>query len=371
MKVSRAAVATVAACLTVGLAGAPSAMADDSAKAKSAARTPSTKTINKRLNTARKQLSTTRKRVNTARRNITKITTDLGAVSKRLASGEGSIGLLLGAAPQLINAVTKLGTEVPPALVALKEAVTVTIPGAIRSTVTDLQTSVEYGVAAVYTSAPGKSVDEACCRTTTVVSSDIPDTGNTASASGTLPIQVTPTAAAPPADPSTYPNAVNPGTKLSLRAAIKSGENDGGATGDPAGQVGGLMTVTCGGGGGNPAFCGDDGNPGAGQADIPAGTVICVVGPTQSNTYKLPNGTTTTQSLINIQEKSGLTDSTVPAFNFGPKLVNVLANAQNAAGSGNKADGTCTLPNAFGLYQVQVQTQFADIPTSATPGLKD
>ena len=371
MKVSRAVVAMVAACLIVGLSAiAPSAATaasgKDTAKAKSA---QSATTINRRLNTARKQLATTRRQVSTARRQIRNLLRDLGLLTGRVRNSEGGLGTLLGAAPQLITSLQTLGNvvqnQIGPGLTTLANTVRDTIgPGLQR--VGDFVAAQEYGTVGVYTAAPGDAIDDSCCRTTTVQSGDIPDSGNTTMASGTLPIQVTPTAS----ENTTYPNAVNPGAKLTLRAAIKSAENDGNATGDPAGQVGGLMTVTCAGGGGNPGFCGDDGNPGVGQADIPAGVVVCVVGPSKSNDFPIPGGTTT-QSLVNIQEKSGLTDSTVPAFNFGPKLVNVLADAQNAAGSGNAAEGSCAMPNAFGLYQVEIQTQFADIPTSATPGPKD
>ena len=376
MKVSRAAVATVAACLTVGLAGAPSASAaaqDDSATAKSA---QSGKTVNRRLNSTRRSLSrtnrrltTTRRQVATARRNISKITLDLGAVARRLQSAEGGVGLLLGAAPQLINSLTQLGTavrdQIAPGLQALATAVQTQIaPGLQR--VGDFVAAQEYGVVAIYTAAPGEEVDDSCCRTTSTVSPDIPDSGNTATASGTLPIQVSPSAVPPGGpDPTTYPNVVQQGAKVSLWGAIKSAEADGNATGDPAGQVGGLMTITCAGGG--PAGnCGDGPGP---APEMPPGTVACVVGPTESNTFPIPGGSTT-QNLRTIQEKSGLTDSTVPAFNFGPKLINVLENAQNEAGSGDASDGSCTMPS-FGLWQVQIQTQFADIPTSASPGPKD
>lgn len=145
MKVSRAAVATVAACLTVGLAGAPSAMAD-TAEANAAASTPSTKTINKRLNTARKQLKSTRRSVSTANRRIRKVTVDLGAVAKRLQTAEGGVNLLLGAAPQLITAVQKLGAEVPPALTALKTGLEAAGAGLVA-----LKTGTEAGFARVGT----------------------------------------------------------------------------------------------------------------------------------------------------------------------------------------------------------------------------
>lgn len=180
MKVSRAAVATVAACLTVGLAGAPSASAaakNDSAKAKSA---QSAKTVNRRLSSTRRQLSTTRRQVNTARRNINKLTTDLGAIGRRLAAGEGSISLLLGAAPQLITAVQKLGTEVPPALQALKDGLTALNNGVQTQIVPNLQklgdfvAAPEYGFGQVVLVQPGPiAIPQPG---SFVVTPDIPDT---------------------------------------------------------------------------------------------------------------------------------------------------------------------------------------------------
>ena len=366
MQARRPLAALAAACLVVGLAAfAPSAVAapaqsGDSAKAKSA---QNTRTINRRLNTARRQLSTTRRQVATARRQLRTLTTNLAALGRRIGSAEGGVGTLLGAAPQLISSLQALGAavqnQIGPGLTTLANTVRDTIgPGLQR--VGDFVAAQEYGAARIFIEKPAQNTPFS--RSPAVVSADIPDSGNPTPANGTLPIAVTPTA-----NDDTYPTQVHPGAEIYVRASIRSNEADGAASGDPAGQVGGILTVTCGGGGG-AGGCGDEGTA-AGQAEFDEGQVVCVLGPTNENSFPVPGGTTN-QNLVNIQEKVALTAFDHPTLDLTGSVNPLTDLPADTNPLSDTTGGKCTLPS-FGVYTAQVQMNFVDIPTSATPGPKD
>jgi hypothetical protein len=370
-------VALVAACLTVGMVAAPSAVAAEGSKAKAAkvskksearqagTSTPSPRVINRRLNTTRRQVAT-------ARKTLSKLGRDLGAMSTRLKSSEGGVALLLGAAPQLVTGLQTLAgvvqnqiapgllqlksvleTQVAPGLKALETAAKVTIPNAIR----DVATSQEYGVTGLFVGGQ---------RATTFTSSDIPDDGNSAAAGGQAPV-ITSRTIDHDADPGT-PEIQPPGTSpanipAAIRAAIRSGESDGGATGDPAGYVGGLLVVKC---AGNPLAASDADNncdPDAGGAapEVGPGSIVCTVGPPSNINIANPAGGTIAAPVRMIQEKAARTDQSKPAIGD----LNPLANAP-ATGAGTSSSGSCNL--GHGIWSVEVQTQYVDIPTSTAPG---
>jgi hypothetical protein len=366
-KYRRLPVAVVAACLTVGMVAAPSALAADksSPKGKTAAARVTTKTLNTRLNSTRKSVASTQK-------NLKKLSTDLGSLSNRLKTGEGGLALLLGAAPQLVTGLqtlagavqtqiapgllalkTALETQVSPALAQLGTAVKETIPKAIK----EVATSQEYGVTGLFV---------AGSRATTFTSGDIPDDGNSAAASGQAPV-VTSRTIDHDANAGT-PNIQPPGTApanipAAIRAAIRSGESDGNATGDPAGYVGGLLVVKC---AGNPLAAADlDNNcdpDGVGPAgEVPPGSIVCTVGPPSNINIANPAGGTIPAPVRMIQQKAARTDQTAPAIGD----LNPLANAA-VTGTGDSTSGSCNL--GHGIWSVEVQTQYIDVPTSTTPG---
>ena len=344
MKVSRAAVATVAACLTVGLAGAPTASAapkgDDSAKAKSA---QSAKTVNRRLRQTNRRLTTTRRQVSTARRNISKITTDLGAVARRLQSAEGGVGLLLGAAPQLINGLTQLGTavrdQIAPGLQALATAVQTQIaPGLQR--VGDFIASPEYGAVRGTIKLPA-ALGGATNTTPAVVSADVPDSGNPATiTAANVPINLASSGGNP-----IPPAAGN--AEIGAIGAFRSNEVDGaGNPAQPAGQMGGLLVVTCLAPG--AGACAPAGGP-----DKDPGELVCTA-QTPTNPFPLPDGRTTDQTLRNILLKNGLTDTDAPKAGEGDDIIGSTCNVRVGA-----------------VYGLTINAQAVDIPTSTSPGPKD
>jgi hypothetical protein len=214
--------------------------------------------------------------------------------------------------PLVFDGLTKLGE----AATQLKDGLTALSAGTTAgfTKVTETFRAVEYGSAGVYagTTQIGPFIN----------SPDIPDDGNGATATGSIP--------AP---------GLAASTPLVLRAAIRSNEADGAATGDPAGQVGGLLYATC----GSTAGCGA----------VPSGAIGCTAGPPPTSPFVTPAGTLNL-ALVNIQQKSPETDPTTP----GP------------TGGVDATGGTCTIPTA-GTWIITAQAQFFDLPTSATPGHRD
>jgi hypothetical protein len=239
------------------------------------------------------------------------LTTTVGGIDARLAGIEA-------AAPQIIKGLGDLKTAaegLQAGLLALQAGTT-----AGFDKVTATFRAVEYGVAAIYAGPTQIGVF--------VGSSDIPDDGNSATAAGSFP---------------TNPTVLPADTPLTLRAVIRSNESDGGATGDPAGQVGGLMYATC----STPAGCGT----------VPFGAIGCSAGPPPSAPFTTPAGVLNLK-LVNIQEKSSETNPTTPDADDG-----VLATGPSTA---------CTIPTGGGgSYTITAQAQFFDLPTSATPANTD
>ena len=110
-----------------------------------------------------------------------------------------------------------------------------------------------------------------------------------------------------------------------------------------------------------------------GPLTLATGAINCAVGPTPSTTFPAPIGA---QNLVDIpvSSSSPFTDgNTLPTA----ASTNPLSGApENDAvgtvlgGGANTPDGACTLPNA-GTYEVQVQTQYTDFPSSASPSPKE
>ena len=328
MKVSRAFVAMFAASLLVALAAAPSASAasGDSATATASQKRISTRTLNTRLNSTRRQVAT-------ARRTLSRTVRDLGLLTGRVRNAEGGLGTLLGAAPTLISSLTTLGNavrnDIAPGLTKLADAVQNTIgPG--LTNLRDFTFALEYGAFIGRIELPpaaGGTVQT----TPALVSADIPDSGN--------PTFLTP--ANVPVDLTAVPAAAG-NVAIGLRGAIRSNESDGAATGSPAGQMGGLLTITC-----LTGPCQD----GTGAAKDP-GELVCTT-QTPSSSFPLPNNATTNQRLVNIQEKVALTDTSKPD------------------GSSTDIIGSTCAVKGGAVYGLNANVASADLPTSASPAPKD
>ena len=325
----RLGLAFLATCLVAALFAAPNAMAagggskDDSMGAYSAA-APSNATLNRRLNSIRRRTRRTERRLAAAGRSI-------AALADSLKTTDGKVNLLLAAAPQLVDGLTQLRDASLQLKAGLETAGT---------SIKQLATSQEYGQTAVFVNGT---------KAATFGSADIPDDGNTASATGLLPVQGT------------------AGDVIEIRSSIKSGETDGHDGTEPAGQVGGLMYVKC----ANIKIPDADGEPGCGNPaalggnGLPAGAIFCSVGPTPGKDYTLPDGQHVQLNLKDVSRAAPRSDSGSPVFGD----VNPLSGAP-ATGTGDGSSGTCTIPSD-GVYEVVVQTQFVDIPTSLSPGLTD
>jgi len=92
-------------------------------------------------------------------------------------------------------------------------------------------------------------------------------------------------------------------------------------------------------------------------ANFPAGTPMGFC-QTSSKTFSLPDGTTTSQSLVNIQRKVSRTDQTAPT------------NTLTEAGGNSYALCDLSLPPGYGAgYNITLYAQsvFVHIPTSTSP----
>jgi hypothetical protein len=266
--------------------------------------------------------------------------TQLNKITNDLTDTIGGLADLKGNVEALVPVVTKALTDLQTGLEFI---------GGKLLTLGDAYQAVEYGATAVRIG-PGGA---AGALPFTVISSDIPDDGNTATAAGTIPVSV----------------GNSPGVQvpedllLTPRSAIRSNEGDGAATGDPAGYVGGLMVMTCGGGPAGGGAC--DADPGAGTTAIPAGAVLCTAGPPPSTPIDIPGAGPQNFFLVKIQQKADRTDQSKPdASSENP--------VGTAVGSGALASaGGCKTGETGNTLLVNIQTQFADIPTSTSPGPKD
>jgi hypothetical protein len=283
------------------------------------------------------------------RRQIAKVTNSLGEAVKGLADLKGNV-------EALVPVVTKALTDLQTGLLALKDGLTAvvanltTLAGKTQS-LGDAYQAVEYGVT-LFRTGPGGAGP---ALPFSVISPDIPDDANTATAAGTVPISVGAGAGKVPAD-----------TPIVPKSAIRSNESDGAATGPPAGYVGGLLIVTCGGG---PLSGNCDVDPSAGTAPAPPGTVVCVVGPPPSQPINVPGVGNQNFFLNTIQVKAGRTDQSKP--DAGSQ--NPLAGASVGSGSvigplGDDTNDGCRTGDAGNTLLFNIQTQFVDIPTSTTPG---
>ncbi len=204
----------------------------------------------------------------------------------------------------------------------------------------NLQKLGEYGAVAGFVTLPAPA-GGTTTGTPSIVSSDIPDDGNPATVSGTIPLDLT-----------TLPAAAGTAT-LKLRAAIRSNEADGGATGDPAGQVGAALVVTCGGNFAAPTTtCGD------GTTTFTPGETVCTL-VNDIASFPTPAGALSIRA-VNIQQKDPRSSPAKP--DTGSQDVF----ASNAAAT----DRSCLLTGGA-EYVATPTAEFFYIPTSATPGPKD
>jgi hypothetical protein len=255
---------------------------------------------------------------------------------KSIDSVEGTVATIVAGVPAIIDGLTQLQTglvavgdvlktTVSPALTALSNGLTQV--GAGLTTLGAAYQAVEYGAT------KGKIVLPAPCGGTTnltpaLVTPDIPDDGNPAVTSGSLPINV---AACP---------AVAGNIVLNMVGAIRSNESDGAATGAPVGQAGAFMLITCGSTG-----CQD----GTGTAKA-IGEIVCTA-QTPSSPFSLPDGSTPSLPLVNIQQKVARTASGEPT-----------------ASSPDILGGQSCAVKGGAVYLMTPTVQFVDIPTSLTPG---
>lgn len=283
----------VVACVAVAVSASP-AMASSAHAAKKA---PSNSQLNKSLKKVKKTVKA------------------LGATVATLTSDDKSTAATLktitDGVPAIVNGLT-----------ALKDGLT-TLAAAYKA--------VEYGVLHVVINGAGTNLADMPNQ----FSSDIPDDGNGAQVSGSLPF--------------TAPNLGigNYTITLKTRAAIRTAESDGQETGDPVGEVGGATYAVC---GSAAVSCG-----------APPGTVMCVPAQTSTHTFSLPDGSTTTQRLTTIQRRTERTDQSRPSDDVTDPFT-------QDANDGNACVFTA-VPGA--TYVVTTAYQFFDLPTSLTPGATD
>jgi hypothetical protein len=280
---------------------------------------------------------------NRQRGQIAKVTNSLSDTIEQLTNVDNTI-------KALTPIITKALTDLQAGLVAVGNGLTTV--GAGLTSLGSAYQAVEYGVT-LFRTGPGGAGPPLPF---SVISPDIPDDANTATAAGTIPISVGGGAGQVPAN-----------TPIVPKSAIRSNESDGAATGPPAGYVGGLLIVTCGGGPLGGGSC--DVDPTAGTAAAPPGTVVCVVGPPPSQPINVPGVGNQNFFLNTIQVKAGRTDQSKPDAGS----VNPLAGASAGAGSvigplGDDANDGCRTGDAGNTLLFNIQTQFVDIPTSTTPG---
>jgi hypothetical protein len=356
--------ALAACCLIAALVGAPTAGAATH-KAHSAATAHSAvtkKALARSIKSTRRIAVRNRAAIRKANTAITKAITDLTNAFK---GGDTAIdNKINGIVTAVTPVLTLLGDNLRLVGSKLQELADGTIAGfkkvedgftQVQAAIRTVATSQEYGVTGVFAGAT---------RIVTFGSADIPDDGNSVAAVGTLPV-VAGTGAG-----GTLPG----GTPLAIRSAIRSGEaGDGDATGDPAGQVAGLLSMKCAAADGQ---C--DLDPGAGTQPVASGAVVCTVGPppgTGPNAlpYDPPgDGAPTTLPLVQIQQAADRTDQSHPDASLDTFDVNPMEDGP-ATGTGSAANGSCSIGDGTGndVYELQVQTQYVDLPTSEAPDADD
>jgi Ni/Co efflux regulator RcnB len=316
MTFSRLLVALLAASLMLALAAVPASAAEPKAKQSQSAR---------KLNS---DLRKVRQRTTTAERRIRSINRTLAQLRALSGSNKGQLDFLLGAAPALVSGLQQTGaglvalrdglTRAGAGLTALQTAVETRIaPGLTR--LGDAYGAVEYGRAGVF------ATNGTVAAGGTLTSADIPDDGNTIQSTEDAIIVAT-----------GGPMAVD------LRAAIRSAEDDGDAADETAGQAGGFVFVKNADTGARVA-CGGAPNPPG------------ILGTVAGDPIVTPSGTVTNLSLKNIPGGVGRTDTAAPTSTSTSLLP---APCQFAAGPGD-------------VFEVKYSVNFADIPTTASPGPKD
>ncbi len=350
--ISRRLIAVGITAAAVAVSGAPAAQAS--------------KKSEKKQNSAIKKVAKAGKKINSkanAARDAADSAANAAADAKNAATTAdkkgADAGTVAAAAQAGVNAILSQVPTITGALQKLADGLTQAATGltALQTALGQVATSQEYGVVSVLVGPPVGGGFAPLGLT----SSDIPDDGNSAPASGVLPIAVDAPQKA--------------GLPVTLRAGIRTGETDGKATGDPAGYVGGLLTETC----ATPTCTIPTGQPAPNDTTtVPAGTLLCSVGPSAATQIPIPGGEPAPFFVQKIQvglsRVPGSTGSNVtPATS--DSSVNPLQGASGTGVSGPLSDGTnfgCKLPLATGnVATFNAQTQFVDVPTSLTPGITD
>lgn len=253
-----------------------------------------------------------------ANRAIKALGTTVAALTTDTKSNSDTLKTIVAGVPDIVNGLT-----------ALKDGLT---------TLATAYKAVEYGVYHTVISVGGTNVADMPNQ----FSADIPDDGNGAQVSSSIPFTA----------PASAPTAVN------VRAAIRSAEGDGTGASDPVGEVGGLIYVTCNSIGG----CDPDGG-GPAPASVAEGAIMCVPGQTPAGfQYKNPSsGNTSTLTLVPIPLKTERTDQSRPTDDPTD------ATTVNATGGSR-----CQFSAVAGkTYIVHTAFQFFDLPTSTSPGPAD
>ena len=286
-----------AACLVIGLAATPAAVAaPGDAKAKPAQKSrTTTESLRKRIVEAEEDLRGTGRGIRW-----------LSDLAKR---NENGIKFLTAAAPQLVNGLT-----------SLRDA-SLQLKGGLE-TLAAAYTSVEYGAVRLW-QRPGAGGDWEEVPGAKITSSDIPDDGNTATVSASLPFQAT------------------GATQIKITGIIRTNEVEPGAS---HGEMGGILYAKC----IQAPSCG---------GFIPPGSLACTpVGPPDEREFSIPDGDTTEQTLIPVTGAASRTDSERP-------------NENDKSPTGDD-DDVCTLPFA-GVYELTAAVTFSDIPDTRTPSPRE
>ncbi len=307
----------VATCLTLGIAGAPAQAAKSKKKPK-----VTVTSVNKKVTGVQKSV----KKLDTSIKALDVIAKRADANS---TSANQRLDVLFGALPSVVDGLTQLkdaslalkaGLEQAGAgLVKLQDAVEKQIAPNLQN-LGDAYQAVEYGRAGLF--ATGGTVAAGG----SVTSADIPDDGNTITATEDAVVVATATGV----------------MQLQLRAAIRSAEPDGASASDTAGQAGGFLSVRDESG----ALVGCMGAPAPGVVGTQAGEEIVT-----------PTGKVTNLSLVNIAGGVARTDQAEPTAGSKSLLGEATPCAINAT--------------AGDIYTVHYSVNFADIPTSATPGPRE
>jgi hypothetical protein len=232
----------------------------------------------------------------------------IGALQTQTGNIDGRLKLIEAAAPQIIDALTKLKAGLEAA-------------GAGLQKLGDAYQAVEYGRAALSAGDADLTIAAGGANT----SADIPDDGNTTNVNDEAVVVA---------------GAGATNESLDLRALIRSAESDGDSSGKTAGQAGGFIQVV-------------DVDTGARKACIGAPNPPGIFGTTPGDPIVTPSGTVTTLPIKNIPGGHSRTDTTEPTGSNGTSLL----------------PAPCTFAATPGhTYQVHWSVNFLDVPTSTTPG---